>query len=121
MRILIVEDDNSSLELARRVVVSMGHAAIMSRDGLEGLAVAHSERPDLVLLDLHLPGISGVDLVRALRADNALRTTPVIAVSAASLNAEPEAMAAGCDEFVSKPYELQHLRDAIRRHLPAPT
>ena len=120
MRILIVEDDESSLYLAKRVVGHMGHSVLTASDGLQGLATARTEKPDLLLLDLRLPGIGGLDVVRAVRSDPALRTLPVIAVSA---NNSPEdreaALAAGCDDFVVKPYQPEDLRAAIQRRLPA--
>jgi two-component system cell cycle response regulator DivK len=115
MRILIVEDDESSLELAKRVVEDMGHAVLMASDGSQGLALARSERPDLLLLDLHMPGISGFDVARELRSDERLRAVPIIAISAGTSADRAEAMAAGCDDYVSKPYQPEDLRAAIRR------
>lgn len=115
MRILIVEDDESSLELAKRLVEGMGHTVLMASDGTQGLALARSERPDLLLLDLHIPGISGFDVARELRKDERFRVLPVIAVSAGTSADRAEAMSAGCNDYVSKPYEPEDLRAAIRR------
>jgi two-component system cell cycle response regulator DivK len=119
MRILVVEDDEPSLDIARRVVEGMGHTVLTARDGVQGLALARSERPDLVLLDLHLPGLSGVEVVRELRVDEHLRALPVIAVSAGTLVDRENALSAGCNDFVFKPYEFTRLRAAIDRQHPA--
>ena len=118
MRILVVEDDEASLDIARRVAERMGHTVLMARDGVQGLALARSERPDLVFLDLHLPGLSGFQVVRELRADEHLRALPVVAVSAGTLVDRENALSAGCNDFVFKPYEFTRLRAAIdRQHL----
>lgn len=115
MRILIIEDDESSLELAKRLVEGMGHTVLKASDGTKGLALARSEQPDLLLLDLHMPGISGFVVVRELRNDERLRDVPVIAISAGTSADRAEAMSAGCNDYVSKPYEPENLRAAIRR------
>lgn len=118
MRILIVEDDDASLELAKRVAQHMGHTVLTAIDGAQGLALARSERPDLLLLDLHIPGIDGFQVVRELRGDESLRGLGVIALSAGSSADREQALSVGCDDFVSKPYEFEVLRAAIRRCLP---
>jgi len=117
MRILVIEDDEASLDLARRVVQGMGHTVMTAGDGLQGLALVRSERPDLVLLDLHLPGIDGFQVVRELRQDKS--ALPVIAVSAGGAADQVRAMVAGCDGFVLKPYQPEELRAAIRNVAPA--
>jgi len=117
MRILLIEDDEASIDLATRAAERMGHTVVAVRDGVQGLALARRERPDLLLLDLHLPGLSGFEVVRELRADEGLRTLPVIAVSAGTAADKAEALAAGCSDFVSKPYDFARLRAAIDRQL----
>lgn len=115
---MVVEDDEDSLELARRLVQGIGHAVLVARDGEQGLASARSARPDLVLLDMRMPGIDGLTVVRELRRDPQLSSVPVIAVSADVGDDErAQAIAAGCDEFVGKPYRPEQLRAAIRRWL----
>ncbi len=117
MRILVVDDDEASLDLATRVVERMGHTVLTARDGEHGLARARGERPDLLLLDLHLPGLSGVEVVRELRAEERLHALPVIAVSAGTSVDRNDALSAGCNDFVSKPYEFDRFRAAIDRQL----
>lgn len=119
MRILVVEDDEASLDLARRLVLRMGHAVLTARDGVQGLSLARGAGPDLVLLDMRMPGIDGLTVVRELRTDPKLRKLPVIAVSAdIGDDDRAAALAAGCDDFVGKPYQPEELRAAIRRQLP---
>ena len=119
MRVLIVEDDEASRYLAKRVVEHMGHEVMTATDGVDGLASARREHPDLLLLDLRMPGMNGLDVVREIRSDPSLRALPVIAVSANNSSEDREAaLAAGCDDFVVKPYQPEDLRAAIRRRLP---
>lgn len=73
IRILVIDDDDSSLELAKRVAEHMGHTVLTAGDGVLGVALARSERPDLLLLDLRLPGVTGLQVVREVRADVSLR------------------------------------------------
>ncbi len=119
MRILVVEDDDSSLQLAKRVAEHMGHTVLTANDGVQGLALAGAEKPDLLLLDLRMPGIPGLQVVREIRSDPRLQALPIIAVSAnTGSDDRADALAAGCDDFVGKPYEPEDLRAAIRRRLP---
>jgi CheY-like chemotaxis protein len=116
MRVLIVEDDEASLVLARRLIEHMGHTVLTATDGLEALATAEATRPDLLLLDLRIPKLAGLDVVRALRRDRLFETMSIIAVSA-DVGADDRALAisAGCDDFVAKPYQPADLRAAVRR------
>lgn len=73
IRILVIDDDDSSLELAKRVAEHMGHTVLTAGDGVQGVALARSEPPDLLLLDLRMPGVTGLQVVREVRADVSLR------------------------------------------------
>lgn len=121
MRILVIDDDKPSRELAARLVDNLGHSPVTADDGAHGLALARSERPDLLLLDLYMPAMSGLEVVRAIRADPSLRAVPVIAVSSGTTEDQEAALSAGCNEFLAKPYELAALRAAIDRHSSAET
>jgi|KBSSwiStaDraftv2_1062776.scaffolds.fasta_scaffold3917638_1 CheY-like chemotaxis protein len=121
MRILVIDDDRPSRELAARLVDNLGHSPVTADDGAQGLALARSERPDLLLLDLYMPAMSGLEVVREIRADPSLRAVPVIAVSSGTTEDQQAALSAGCNEFLSKPYELAALRAAIGRHSSAET
>ena len=112
MRILIIEDDPDSLEIARRVVNQLGHDAITAMDGLEGVRLATAENPDVMVVDMNLPSLDGSAVIRAVR-----RTHPhmrIIGVSAGVAGEREMAAQAGCDDFFAKPYDLAALRSALR-------
>lgn len=112
-----MEDDESSLQLAKRIVVSMGHQVLAEKDGGRALMTAQAEKPDLILLDLHLPTLDGIEIARALRAETATRSIPIVVVSAGSALDRAKAISAGCDDFLAKPYQPDQLRAAIRKRL----
>ena len=111
--ILICEDEEPLRELIR---LSLGdaHRYVEAADGRNLLDLVREERPDVVLLDVMLPGVSGLDLLRALRADPELAGTRVVAVSA-WVHLEGEALAAGADCFLGKPFEPDALRSCVQR------
>jgi CheY-like chemotaxis protein len=123
MRVLVIEDDRATLELAQRIIEHMGHSVLPARDGDEGLAVAQGEVPDVILVDLHLPGKAGWLVIGELRSDERFRTIPIIAVSAGSAEDRDRAMAAGATAFIAKPYDPAGLRAALDKYAtnrPAP-
>ncbi|MBD0338243.1 MAG: response regulator [Thermoleophilia bacterium] len=113
--VLICEDEEPLRELIR-LSLGDGHRFLESADGRDVLELVRDERPDVVLLDVMLPGVSGLDLLRALRADPALAATRVVAVSA-WVHLEGEALAAGADCFLGKPFEPDDLRSCVQRML----
>jgi two-component system OmpR family response regulator len=115
--ILICEDEPELRELIR-VVLNGGYAFVEAADGVESLELARGLRPDLVLLDLMMPGQSGVEVLRELRSDPALEQTPVIVVSAFSTDADKaSAFAAGADRFLEKPFEPDELAAMVEELL----
>lgn len=119
MRVLIIEDDPASRDLATRILAGIGHSVVTAANGLEGIRLAHEQRPDLVLLDLHLPDVPGWIVAAQLRADDAFRTTPIIAVSAGTSDDRANALGAGCSDFLAKPYAPAALRATVDLHLPS--
>src|SRR5919197_1162043 len=118
-RILIVEDDPNNLDVAQRIVRAAGHEALAAADGVMGLEVARSKRPDAILMDLLLPQLDGWSVTRALRAEPWAQGVPIIAVSALAMQADRAlALEAGCDDFVSKPYAPAELRAVLTRYFP---
>ena len=116
MRILLVEDDAAIREMLSRRLALRGHAVELAADGETGLAMIRASPPEVVLLDHGLPGMTGWDVARALRADPAFATLPVIALTAhAGEPSRREAMAAGCTTFLSKPVDMK----ALERELQA--
>ena len=119
MRILYVEDNDDNIYMLKNRLTRAGFTVIIATDGAQGVAMAASEQPDLILMDLTLPNIDGEEATRRIKADPATRSIPVIALTA---NAMPEdrekALAAGCDDFDAKPVELPRLLDKIRALAP---
>ena len=102
--------------LAERIVRHEGHDVFVAADGERGLALATAQRPDLMLLDIHMPLLDGISLVRRLRAERWAVDRPIIAVSASATAADIEiAMGAGFTEFLTKPYTPGQLRDLLHR------
>jgi two-component system, cell cycle response regulator DivK len=123
-RILVVEDQEDNRQILRDLLTSADFEVIEAVDGEAGLAAAAAHRPDLILMDVGLPGIDGYEATRRLKADSALRTIPIIAVTAHALSgAEDEARAAGCDGYIAKPISPRQLLARVREYLssPAPT
>ena len=113
--ILVCDDDPSLRELVR-AVLGPRYRFIEAADGTEALAIAREVRPDLVVLDVMLPGLSGIEVLEALRTDAELRETRVVVITAWS-HAELEAQVAGADRFVSKPFDPDDLSAAVEELL----
>jgi len=121
-RILVVEDQQDNRQILRDLLTSADFEVIEAEDGEAGVAVAAAHRPDLILMDIQLPGLDGYEATRRLKADEALHAIPVIAITALN-EAEDKARAAGCDGYISKPYSPRQLLAKVREYLssPAPT
>lgn len=113
--ILVCDDDPSLRELVR-AVLGPAYRFAEAADGLEALALARELRPDLVVLDVMLPGLSGIEVLEALRLDEELRSIPVVVITAWS-HAELDAQVAGADRFVSKPFDPDQLSRAVEELL----
>jgi CheY-like chemotaxis protein len=113
-RILLVEDNELNRDMLSRRLERKGFEVLMAADGREGVATARAHRPDLVLMDMRLPDVDGWTATRQLRADDATRHIPVIALTAHAMDADRDAaLAAGCDDFDTKPVELERLLGKI--------
>jgi CheY-like chemotaxis protein len=107
-RILVIEDNPSNLDLARMVLEGNGYTVDTATTGAEGLEKARHLQPDLILMDLQLPGVDGLAATRQLKADPATAKIPVVALTANALKgSEEEAIAAGCSGYIPKPIELK--------------
>lgn len=117
-RILVVEDNADNRVLIMDVLDSMAYEVIIATDGEEGIRKAHSERPDLILMDISLPQIDGLTATRRIKATPELRHIPIIALTAHAMVGDRErALDAGCDDYVSKPIDLRELADKLTRYL----
>jgi two-component system cell cycle response regulator DivK len=116
--VLHVEDNASNRKVVQHILRDLDVDLVERDDGEAGLTEAGQSQPDLILLDMHLPGISGYEVVQQLKAQDATRRIPVIAVTSDAMVAdEVRARDAGCDDYVAKPYRPHQLLEAIRRHL----
>jgi CheY-like chemotaxis protein len=109
--ILVCDDDPSLRELVR-AVLGPGYRFVEAADGIEALALARELRPDLIVLDVMLPGLSGIEVLEALRGSEELRATPVVVVTAWS-HAEIVEQVSGADRFVAKPFDPDELSNAV--------
>jgi two-component system cell cycle response regulator DivK len=117
-RILLVEDNELNRDMLSRRLIKRGHEVSMAVDGAEGVAMARSEAPDLILMDMSLPVMSGWDAASELKGDERTRAIPVLALTAHSMSGDRErALAAGCDDFDTKPIDLPRLLDKIDKLL----
>ena len=117
-RILAVEDQEDNMQILRDLLVNAGYEMIEAENGEEALAAVATQRPDLILMDIQIPIIDGYEVTRRIKADPALRSIPIIAVTSHAIGSgEEKARAAGCDDFVAKPYSPRQLLAKIRQYL----
>lgn len=113
-RILIIEDNAANMKLATLLLRNAGHTALCAVDAETGLTLARNDRPDLVLMDIQLPGIDGLAATALLKQDPATASIPVIALTAMAMKADQEkSQIAGCDAYIAKPLRYQELYAAI--------
>ena len=119
-RILIVEDNEMNREVLSRKLARSGYEVLLAADGLQGIERAQTQAPDLILMDLGLPEIDGWECVQRLRADDATRPIPIIALTAhAMVGDRQRAIDAGCDDFDTKPIDFAGLLTKMNRLLDA--
>jgi CheY-like chemotaxis protein len=113
-RILLVEDNEMNRDMLSRRLQRKGHEVLLALDGAEGVAAARAQKPDLILMDMSLPVLDGWEATRQLKADDATRAIPVIALTAHAMAGDEEkAREAGCDDYDTKPIELPRLLGKI--------
>jgi two-component system cell cycle response regulator DivK len=118
-KILIVEDNEMNRDMLSRRLERRGFAIVMAVDGQQGVDMARSEKPDLILMDMSLPVMDGWTATQAIKADAELAGIPVIALTAHAMAGDREkAMGAGCDDYDTKPIELPRLLEKIGKFLP---
>ena len=118
-RILVVEDQEDNRRIMRDLLTSAGYEMIEALTGESGVERAEADRPDLILMDIQLPGLDGYEATRRIKANPALRQIPVIVVTSYALSGdEQKARDAGCDGYVAKPFSPRALLATIRTFLP---
>ena len=117
-KVLIVEDNPSNMTLAVFLLESAGHSVLTATDAETGLTLASNEQPDLILMDIQLPGMDGLEATILLKGDAATRAIPVIALTAQAMKGDEERiLAAGCDGYIAKPMRYQEVLAAIAARL----
>ncbi|MCU1301551.1 MAG: response regulator receiver protein [Candidatus Sulfotelmatobacter sp.] len=117
-KILLVEDNEMNRDMLSRRLERRGHSVVMAQDGEQGLSMASTEMPDLILMDISLPFMDGCEVTRRLKADKRTRDIPVIALTAHALVTDRvKAINAGCDDYDTKPVEFSRLIEKIQNCL----
>ena len=117
--ILVVEDQEDNRRIMRDLLTSVGYEVIEAVTGEEGVAAADTHRPDLILMDIQLPGLDGYEATRQIKANPDLEHIPIIVVTSYALSGDDvKAFEAGCNAYVSKPFSPRELLAKIREYLP---
>ncbi len=118
-RILVVEDQEDNRRIMRDLLTSVGYEIVEAVTGDDGVRMAETQTPDLILMDIQLPGIDGYEATRRIKANAALQQIPIIAVTSYALSGDDvKAFEAGCDAYVSKPFSPRALLAKIREFVP---
>ncbi len=121
-KVLVVEDNPANMRLAIFLLESAGHTVINATDAEAGLTLARDEQPHLILMDIQLPGMDGLEATRLLKQDDATRTIPVIALTALAMKGDEERIrAAGCDGYIAKPLAYKNFLTVIAARLATPS
>jgi two-component system cell cycle response regulator DivK len=116
--VLIVEDNELNMKLFHDLLDAHGYATVQTRNGLEALALARAHRPDLILMDIQLPEVSGLEVTKWLKEDESLRSIPVIAVTAFAMKGDEERIReGGCEAYLSKPISVSKFLETVRQYL----
>ena len=117
-KVLIVEDNELNMKLFRDLIETCGHEILETRDGIEALKLAREHRPDLILMDIQLPEVSGLEITRWLKEDDELRAIPVVAVTAFAMKGDEENIrSGGCEAYIAKPISIGNFLETIGRFL----
>jgi len=117
-KVLVVEDNAANMKLANFLLQSAGHTVLAAANAEAGLTIAREEQPDLILMDIQLPGMDGLTATVQLKKDDATRAIPVIALTALAMKGDEERIrAAGCDGYIAKPMGYQEFLATIEAQL----
>ncbi|UOM35438.1 response regulator [Acuticoccus sp. I52.16.1] len=118
-RVLIVEDNELNMKLFHDLLEASGMEILETRNGIDALKVAKAERPDLIVMDIQLPEMSGLEVTEQIKSDPDLKPIPVIAVTAFAMKGDEERIrAAGCEAYLSKPISIDRFISTIKSFLP---
>src|SRR5262252_1264482 len=117
-KVLIVEDNDLNMKLFNDLLVAHGYGTLQSKDGVEALKLARQHRPDLILMDIQLPEISGLEVTKWIKEDDDLRAIPVIAVTAFAMKGDEERIRqGGCEAYLSKPISVTKFIETVKAYL----
>ncbi|WP_153768681.1 response regulator [Labrenzia sp. CE80] len=116
--VLIVEDNELNMKLFHDLLEAHGYDTLQTRTGIEALELARTHRPDLILMDIQLPEVSGLEVTKWIKEDDDLRTIPVIAVTAFAMKGDEERIRqGGCEAYISKPISVARFLETVRSYL----
>jgi two-component system cell cycle response regulator DivK len=118
--ILIVEDNELNMKLFNDLLEANGYGTVQTRSGMEAIGLAREHRPDLILMDIQLPEVSGLEVTKWLKEDDELRAIPVVAVTAFAMKGDEERIReGGCEAYLSKPISVAKFLETVRHFLDA--
>ena len=116
--VLIVEDNELNMQLFNALLDAHGYRTLQTRDGMEALDMARTHKPDLILMDIQLPEVSGLEVTKWLKADDELQSIPVVAVTAFAMKGDEEKIReGGCEAYISKPISVATFLDTVRKFI----
>jgi two-component system cell cycle response regulator DivK len=117
-RVLIVEDNDLNMKLFNDLLVAHGYDTLQTKDGVEALALARQHRPDLILMDIQLPEVSGLEVTKWIKEDKSLSMIPIVAVTAFAMKGDREKMRdGGCEDYIAKPISVASFLQTVERFL----
>ncbi|MFY8093071.1 MAG: response regulator [Niveispirillum sp.] len=117
-RILIVEDNELNMKLFHDLLEAHGYATLQTKDGMEALRLARLHRPDLILMDIQLPEVSGLEVTKWLKEDDDLKAIPVVAITAFAMKGDEEKIReGGCEDYIAKPISVATFLQTVQRFL----
>lgn len=116
--VLIVEDNELNMKLFHDLLDAHGYQTLQTKDGMEALAMVRQHRPDLILMDIQLPEVSGLEVIKWIKEDDNLRSIPVVAVTAFAMKGDEEKMReGGCDAYIAKPISVGKFIETVKHFL----
>ncbi|MDP6566156.1 MAG: response regulator [Alphaproteobacteria bacterium] len=116
--VLIVEDNDLNMKLFHDLLGANGYDTLQTKDGMEALSIAREKRPDLILMDIQLPEVSGLEVTKWIKEDDELKQIPVIAVTAFAMKGDEEKIrVGGCEAYIAKPISVQQFLDTVNQFL----
>ncbi|MGH6980415.1 MAG: response regulator [Stellaceae bacterium] len=117
-RVLIVEDNDLNMKLFHDLLEAHGYDTLQTKDGLEALQLARQHHPDLILMDIQLPEVSGLEVTKWIKEDDALKAIPIVAVTAFAMKGDEEKIReGGCEAYIAKPISIAHFIETVKRFL----